>query len=127
MRKLSRIIWRTLFLYLLGCGALGGTLLLPVADGIDVGGVCKLAWPKPEKRKKKMLFFPLKRLDVNSIAFHLIHWAFNVYSLLWWMILPGIGPLLGTFGFMLFGGGWADCCETDGCDTGCCDWLQFCI
>lgn len=35
--------------------------------------------------------------------------------------LPGIGPLLGTFGFMLFGGCCADCCETGGCDAGCCD------
>lgn len=33
--------------YILGCDALGGpTFFEPVAEGIDVGGVCILACPK---------------------------------------------------------------------------------
>lgn len=95
---------------LLGCEELGGPDFPPVVDGIDVGGVCKLACPERHTHK----FYKHFRNFINEIIEKVQKAKYS----------PGIGPLFGTFGFILLGGCCADCCDTGGCDAGCCDWLE---
>lgn len=60
---------------LLGCDALGGTLFVPVADGIDVGGVCKLAWPKRSRKQKHNWCYDAFSIDW---LLNLVRWIYLV-------------------------------------------------
>lgn len=78
IRITLRFFWKKLFFFcLLGCEALDGPLFAPVVDGIDVGGVCKLACPEQKIANwEKNFFFNLMEFSWN---FNTRTCAYSIY------------------------------------------------